>query len=122
MLAATWALDYYIPLSSPKPHPWLLVSYESLVRNGVEEIRRIFSVIGMDMPSKSLLQLQTPSATTHLDSPIMYGDDPLMGWYKRLDKDQIKRILNVTAAFGLDFYSDAPEPDYKRLIEWSPYE
>jgi len=43
LLATLWCLDHYVPLTyhSEEGHPWVLVSYERLVRQGQEELRRV---------------------------------------------------------------------------------
>ncbi len=119
-LAGTWCQEYFATLSLPKPHPWLLVTYEKLVRNGKEEIERIFSTLGFNTPKAAIDQLKIPSKTTKRKSSIVTGGDQLAVWKKKLTRDQIKRILDVVSAFGLDFYFDALEPDYNRLYSENP--
>ena len=36
-------------------------------------------------------------------------------WKSRLTPDQVNRILRVVRDFGMDFYTEDPEPDYDRL-------
>lgn len=115
VLAATWCMDYFAPLSTPKPHPWLLVTYEKLVRYGEEEIHRIFNALELEVPKSAVNYLRTPSMSVRGHSPILIGEDLLAGWTKYLSKEQVKRILHLVSAFGLDFYGEGLEPDYERL-------
>jgi hypothetical protein len=113
--AARYCMHYYPPLSLPKPHPWHLVTYERLVRQGRQELEQIFDALEMEMPAEAIKHLRIPSATTKDWSNVRSGKDPLAGWTKNLTKEQIKQILAVTSTFGLDFYGEELEPDYNRL-------
>lgn len=113
-IATTWCEDYYDALSLPKPHPWILVTYERLVTQGQSEITRIFEALEIEMPEKAIHQLEVPSSMTQKGSSLE-EEIPLATWTSRLSKGQIERILNVVSKYGLDFYSDALEPDYDRL-------
>ncbi|NJL84324.1 MAG: sulfotransferase [Chloroflexaceae bacterium] len=53
-LAFHWAIENYFPLSQPQPHPWQLVIYERLVRDGPAEIRRLFGALGEPVPPGGL--------------------------------------------------------------------
>jgi hypothetical protein len=114
-LAATWCMDYFAPLSTPKPRPWLLVTYEKLVRHGEEEIGRIFDTLELEVPKSAVKGLRAPSKSAREDAPILSGEDPLAGWTKHLSKEQVKRILYLVSTFGLDFYGEGLEPDYERV-------
>jgi hypothetical protein len=114
-LAATWCMDYLAPLSTPKPHPWIFVTYERLVRHGEKEIQRIFNALELEMPQSAVKHLRTPSKSVREDSSILTGEDPLAVWTKRLSKEQVKRILHLVSAFGLDFYGEGLEPEYERI-------
>lgn len=116
VLAMNWCADYYVPLSSPQPHPWILVTYENMVKRAEREFQRIFNVWGMEVPNGVLQRLAIPSRSVRKNSPILTGEDRLAEWKKFLTKEQVQRVLNVLSAFGLDFYSEALEPDYSRLI------
>ena len=117
-LAARWCIHYYVPLSLPKPHPWILVTYEGLVRRGESELERIFDALGMELIEDAVKRLKVPSATAKKWSNVVTGKDPLAGWTEYLTKEQVKRILRIVSAFGLDFYGQDLEPNYGRLQAW----
>jgi hypothetical protein len=119
-LAGTWCLEYFAPLMIPKPHPWLLVTYERLVREGEDELERIFKTLEIDMPEDAKKNLRIPSFTTKPGSSVTSDSDQLALWKRRLSKEQVKNILDAVAAFGLDFYTDELEPDYDRLYSDNP--
>lgn len=118
ILAAAWCLDNYIPLSLPKPYPWTIVTYEKLAIDGEKEITRLFNGIGIkNIPRAAFRYLRIPSISApQRESKI--GIDPdaqLSKWKKSLSKEQIERILNIVSDFGLDFYTENLEPDYKNI-------
>jgi hypothetical protein len=117
ILAAQWSMDYFVPLNAPPPHRWQLVVYERLVREGPGELRKIFAGLNVEMPGDAMAHLRIPSATASPSSGlgIRQGRDALDGWRSVLSPSQCQRVLDVTSAFGLDFYGPDPEPDYRRL-------
>lgn len=52
VLAFYWAIKYYVPFqqSATGQSSWLLTTYERLVRNGEQEIERIFDYLGEPVP------------------------------------------------------------------------
>ena len=65
-------------------------------------------------------RLTRPSKTVTQASQIVSGNDPLAGWKKALTGQQIERILEIVNFWGLNFYSDALEPNYDRLYGTTP--
>ncbi|MEW6428226.1 MAG: hypothetical protein AB1568_09360 [Thermodesulfobacteriota bacterium] len=115
LLTLKWCMRYYAPLSTPAPYPFHLMTYEGLVRDGEEEIQKLFSIWGMSPAKESFACLLQPSKTVTGISQIIRGSDPLSGWNKRLSDDQVKRVLEVVRMFNLDFYTKEFEPDFDRL-------
>jgi len=109
-LAATWAMDYFIPFAEAVPRRWQLVTYERLVLDYDGELQRLFGAWNMEIPRNVARQFSKPSITTQRS-----GISGLAGWQQQLDKEQVRRILAVAAEFGLDFYGEDVEPDYDRL-------
>lgn len=118
--AALWCIDYYVPLTSPRPYPFHLVTYEQLVRNGDETLGQLCDVWDIDMSATARKKLHVASQTTKKDGGIYAGTDPLAKWQTLLSTNQIDKIFRVVEAFGLDFYTDALEPDYTRLDSQVP--
>ncbi len=115
-LAACWCIEQFAPLSLPGPASFRLVSYERLVRQGEAELRNLLADWELPMPSAAIDRLRVASTTTQRDSHVLREGDPLGGWRHKLSADQVKQILDVVQQFGLDFYSDALEPDYERML------
>lgn len=119
-LAVRWCIENYAPLAGAHPHPFQIVSYEGLVRDGRKELQRIFETWNIELPKQTLTQLENPSMTTKKRSLQLRGVDRLESWKRVLSADQIDRILRIVKAFGLDFYGEASQPDYDRLHGSSP--
>jgi hypothetical protein len=117
-MAFDWALQTYIPLSQPKPHPWYLTTYEGLVREGTQEVDNIFQYLKHRVPQEAYRCLNTQSATVHPDSYFAHKGDPLAGWRFRLDAHQVRKILHIVHRVGIDFYDEALLPDYDALSAW----
>ena len=113
--AAQWCLENYVPLSIPQPRPIHVVSYEELVRGGEGRLAEVFRLWELPVPDAARRRMRRPSTTTAPASHLCQGGDPLAGWRDRLESAQVDRILRVIERFGLDFYTDALEPDYARL-------
>ncbi len=120
--ALMWALDYYIPLSMPRPHPWYTVVYEKLLLDGESELGNIFRWIGETPSDAAYARLARPSSAAN-KSVRKVGEinpsDQLIKWKRSLSLDQIKRILRITELVGLTFYTESEEPDYVELAKWS---
>lgn len=115
VLAARWCLMNYVPLAL-RPRPFRIVTYESLATRGVQDLAPAFAEWGIPMPPAIEASLGRSSATTK--SGVSHGPSQLPSidrWKKTLTADQVRRILRVVHDFGLDFYTDDPEPDYARL-------
>ncbi len=115
LAALAWCLRYHAPLMSAKPYPFILVSYESLVRNGKQELERIFQELDIPLDTRAIDQLSIPSDTVTNSSQIVTGKDPLEGWKHKFSDQQVDNILAVLEIFGMDFYSSELEPDYNKL-------
>jgi hypothetical protein len=120
LLAATWCLDTYVPLHASQPHPWMTVIYEKLFKQGEKEITEIFNFIGQNkIPSSILVRIKHPSRVTNKSewNTLQSTNQQLNKWKHTLTGHQITRILKVVSDFGLDFYTEDPEPDYERLYK-----
>ncbi len=116
--ALAWCIRYFAPLIINKPHPFLLVSYEALVRNGERELSRLFNALGLTITTDIKAQLFKPSNTISNKSEIAKGKDPLAGWKNQLTETQISEILSVLTIFNMDFYTADLEPDYDKLTQF----
>ena len=115
VMAARWCLKNYVPLSL-RPRPFHLIAYESLATRGVADLVPAFHDWGIDLPPDLERSLGRASATTKTGA--MRGTAhfrPIDQWRKTLTADQVGRIMRVVRDFGMDFYTDDPEPDYARL-------
>lgn len=121
ILAAIWSLDNYVPLSYLSTHKnaWYTVVYEGLITNFEDEVRKAFKYINEEVPKEVYRKYKKPSKTTH-DKSCLGTPKQLLKWKKKLSKRQIKSIVKVVSWFGIDFYTEAPEPDYEGIKKWKP--
>jgi hypothetical protein len=118
--AAHWCMHTYAPLALPQPWPFLVTTYEQATREPEQEFGRLFEHWRIPMPADLLARTRRPSGTTDLGSEFRKSRNPDTGWRKALSTTQVQQILNVVRAFGLDFYTDDPQPDVARLHGPSP--
>jgi hypothetical protein len=115
VMAVRWCLKNYVPLSL-RPRPFHVIAYESLATRGITDLVPMFADWGLEVPAAIEQSLGRASATTK--SSAMQGTQHRQSidqWRKTLTADQIHRILRVVRDFGMDFYTEDPEPDYDRL-------
>jgi hypothetical protein len=116
-LAARWCLMNYVPLSL-NPRPFHVIAYESLAVHGLRDLLPMLSAWNLSTPSAMQHSLGRASATTKANAMSEGTHQQAIDRWKRvLTPEQIDRILAVVRDFGMDFYTDAAEPDYSRLRE-----
>lgn len=115
VLALIWCMDNYVPLSSLCVNSLILVPYEKLVGDGAESLQRIFDLCEIETPEKAIKRLHRPSKKASNDLKVKNVQQQLSKWKKYLSGQQIARILRIVNEFGLCFYTEDPEPDYREL-------
>ena len=119
ILATIWSIDNFLPLYYQRKINWYPIVYESLVINPKEELRNMFSYINEEVPEEAYSKIRMPSIMT-VDRTYVGTTKQLVKWKKKLSEKQVKNILKVVHWFGLDFYTEEPEPDYNALKNWKP--
>lgn len=116
-LAATWAFTMANTVSSPDNNKkWITLSYESLYNNFEDEIQRVFKRLNLDIPQKiydGKLRASIMAKKHSLDY-IQTGNQ-LLHWKNNLSATQVKNILGIVKEFGITFYDESVEPDYKQI-------
>jgi hypothetical protein len=118
LLALAWCLRYHAPLKLTPRNRYLLIAYENLVRNGEQVLTEVFRGLGLDPALAPVGDLSNPSDTSVDQSAIRHGSDPLTQWQRHLTSAQVRQVLSVLDTFGMDFYSDAPEPKLPALHQF----
>lgn len=113
--AALWCMQTLSPLLLAPPRPILVVTYEMLVRDPTQELAKVFRTWNLPIPEGLKAAAGRWSATTNRASVPGGSADPRTSWQTQLTNEQVESILRVVHAFGIDFYSDATEPDLQRL-------
>jgi Sulfotransferase family len=112
---AHWCIHTYVPLILPQPRPFIVTTYEQATREPEQEFSRLFEKWHLPMPADLVNRTRRPSGTTDLGSGLLKPKDADAGWRKTLTPTQVRQVLAVVRAFGLDFYTDDPQPDASRL-------
>lgn len=120
-LAIDWALDYYFAFHEhPRgrgDYPWVLTSYERLLTEGEDELKRIISALGAEVPREMRSQIgEASSFAAENFRPDIHHQ--LTKWQSVLTERQVRAILDVTKAFRLDFYTEEPIPNFERLFQF----
>jgi len=114
-LAAVWGLDTYFPLCEHESFLGIVTTYERLLSREREEVSRIFEALDESVPPSALQAYDRASNSAAPDLATRDERRQLSKWKRKLEADQVDEILSIVKGFGLDFYSEALEPDYKRL-------
>jgi hypothetical protein len=113
-LAMMWSLDHYFAFhddpSGPDDYPWILTSYERLLTRGIGELERIVEALGGTATEDMSMRL-TKASSFAADDFRPEIEHQLAKWQTELSASQIRSVLEVTQAFGLDFYTEKPVPD-----------
>jgi len=117
ILAASWALDYYIPLYYQKCS-WYnayILPYESLLVNSEEELKSLFNFLGAPLPENIFDFLYKPSSMASKPVKRIDPNRQLVKWMNQLTEKQVNVILKTINYFGINFYDESPEPDYDAI-------
>lgn len=112
-LAAIWCLCNRVPLNHPENNKrWITITYESMLLNGDEQLKRIEKRWNKDFPSEIFESVNKASDTTLTNSPITRGKvlDQLTYWENQLSTKQIDDILSVLNYFQIKLYSRDVRP------------
>lgn len=109
--AVIWCLHNLVPFRQCEPGGLNIVFYENLCLRPEVEIARIFRILQHGYQNEVLEMISEPSTTTTRDSAILTGSDKVTRWQKELSPAQIRNILSIVEAFGLDYiYGASPIP------------
>lgn len=114
LLAALWAAEAVSSLALTREHKSVeVVTYEELVRTPGSVLARLGERTGLADISADPERL---SLLTDQSSHLHHGErDPLAGWKANLAEVDARHILETVRHFGIDFYTENLEPDFKRL-------
>lgn len=107
VLALDWAVTNLFPLRQPRPHPWLLVTYEELLEDS-SAWASMCNYLGVSVPSQ--VSIAQSSSTTKLSSGKTVPEHTVDKWRRHLTDKQIDLILGICAEVGVDFYDKSLYP------------
>jgi len=99
--ALQWCMDQHVPIVSPYRDRWLTVRYEDLVRQGEQELARVFDFLHLSMTDQALKQLRVASREAKSWSVIKTGADEVAALRSSLSDEQRGQIRAIVRSFGL---------------------
>ena len=115
-LAAFWAFSLKDLLGKENNKSWATISYEGLIVNYEQELKRLFSRLPFAPPAQAFDQLNIPSKSAYDAHQGLIGTPgQLTKWKDRLNKRQVDQILGTVREFGVEGYTANPEPDYSKI-------
>jgi hypothetical protein len=120
-LAATWCLDqyflfnHYLNSKTVKTCPWIFTSYEGLLEEGPNELKRIYREMEIEVPENMEGYMKKPSNVSSSDLNLINLERQLSKWKEKLTDEQINEISGIVKEFKLDFYTEDTRPNKKRL-------
>jgi len=114
--AISWALDNFIPLHLLNPDEFILVSYEKLVIDPYNEIKKIYKTWGLRPHKDVFSKIKCKSIEARSWAEFEKSGRKKIGvWKKYLTPIQIKEILDTVHSFGFIEFSDNTLPDFNLL-------
>lgn len=115
--AVIWSVSNLVPLKQFQPDEIKIVYYENLCTQPEIELPIIFASIGQTYRDTERDAINRPSQTTRASSAVVDGTDKISAWRKKLSDTQIRNVMRVISAFGLDHvYGDSLLPLSKDAI------
>jgi len=106
-----WCIENYVPLKQFQENEIHLAFYENFCINPEDEIKRLFSFLGIPYNQKVFKRLKTPSMQTRTESAIATGKNLIDNWRKDITDYQVQRAIEILNIFGLDrIYTKNPTP------------
>ena len=99
MMIAFWAVENIIPLRELEPGKALVVAYEDLVQNPVEELQRVYEYMGTAIPEGLNDLVKQESRTTKPERNRNSVE---------LDAELERKAVEILAHFGLDKIYSSP--------------
>jgi hypothetical protein len=106
-----WAIENRVALDAARQAGIPILFYEELCIRPEEQISRLESYLGADMPAAVLEGSSTASWSSSQDVSEYSLDQKISAWQSRISPSQVTMMLRVLEAAGLDtVYSDDPLP------------
>lgn len=113
--ALDWAVNTIVAL--PSRSTWTTVCYEELVEGRVT-FESMLDAWDLPVPEALTERSSVWSHTSRKRDRGFHPTTTVTEWTTQLTDEQVRRVLAVTHALGLDFYGEDPRPDLARLERW----
>jgi hypothetical protein len=118
--AIYWCINNLVPLKQFRGDPLNVFFYENLCAHPDIELPRIFQTINHRYDDARFSGYsERPASTILHTSAIITGEDKIARWRTALSPDQIRNVLGIVRAFGLDhLYGDSVMPIHKDCTKY----
>ncbi len=113
--ALLWKYFYYVVDKYRQKHPdWIFIRHEDLCRNSVKEFENLYRRLGLPFSYKIRKKIKKYSSIQNPIEPpnneVTYlkrnSQSLIKQWKKRLTKEEIKRIRDITGELSHKYYSE----------------
>ena len=114
---AMWCLQNVNLLNYERLHDdFVVVFYESLLQNPVENINKILASWGLEKRDLDVARLTQPSSTTLGKNTALHADEQITKWESIFSKREISKMLYIMEYFGIEVYDRDPTPKKCALV------
>lgn len=104
--AVLWCVGNLVALRQAAGSSMPVVFYEHLVRQPARSVPAVFDALDLDYDPSVLDSVGRRSVTVFKGSPLLRGQDPATAWTRALSPEQVDRVMEIVADFGLDHLYD----------------
>jgi hypothetical protein len=113
-LVFRWCIENYVPLRQFSEGELHLAFYENLCAQPEPELDRMFGFLGKTYDRSIHRRLKAPSPQAIRRSAIVTQGNLIDGWRQDVTEDQVRRMVEILAMFGLDrIYQSDSMPDVR---------
>lgn len=97
-----WCIENYVPLKQFKSDEICVVFYENFCEKPEEEIKKMFSFLGMEYEDKVVEILKKPASLARKWSAVIKGENLINSWRNYVTNAEIKTANEILSLFGLN--------------------
>jgi hypothetical protein len=106
-----WCIENYVPLRQFSRGEVYTLCYEALHWAPEEHISGLASFLGREFDPVVYARMRRPSRKAGYGGSLSQGRDPATAWRTRYSREEVRRVLQILGALGLDqLYDDSVAP------------
>lgn len=108
--AVLWAVETLVALRQMDGREGMLVFYETLCAQPVEQMRRLCARFGLPFSTRMERQMQKQSLVKDGRGVVVPKEYMIGRWQRDMSTTDRDKILGIARAFGLSLYDETPHP------------